>query len=301
MTKTLLPKPLSVTHAHLMACANTELCARGDSKTANVRILDAGCGDGRLLAYLEACLTQLHPEWTIELYGFDVTDHGVQQSGFIDGAAQYLSEHSPKVDWANRIRAVGARDPWPFSDESFDLVLSNQVLEHVQDHAHFFRELYRVLMRGGASVHLFPLKHYIYEGHLHLPWVHRIRSHDLRSGYISLLSRLGIGKYRHLDERGKPGRNISAQEYAERHADYMAFLTNYLSESQALDIATRAGLRASFRYTPDFYAQKLWSLAHHAPRVIYQQTNRGLRDSIAVTFLRYVSSVTLTCQKENRY
>jgi len=265
MTKTLLPKPLSVTHAHLMACANTELCARGDSKTANVRILDAGCGDGRLLAYLEACLTQLHPEWTIELYGFDVTDHGVQQSGFIDGAAQYLSEHSPKVDWANRIRAVGARDPWPFSDESFDLVLSNQVLEHVQDHAHFFRELYRVLMRGGASVHLFP------------------------------------GKYRHLDERGKPGRNISAQEYAERHADYMAFLTNYLSESQALDIATRAGLRASFRYTPDFYAQKLWSLAHHAPRVIYQQTNRGLRDSIAVTFLRYVSSVTLTCQKENRY
>jgi SAM-dependent methyltransferase len=282
---------------HLVACANTELGARHMSDTATVRILDAGCGDGLLLAYLEDCLSQLHPRWRLELYGFDVVDHGVQQSGFMDRAVQFLSGHSPQVNWLHRVRGIGAADPWPFEDQSFDLVLSNQVLEHVQNHASFFREAHRVLAKGGTSVHLFPLKHYIYEGHLHLPWVHRIRSYDLQKFYISMLSRVGLGKYQsHKRESG-----ISVEEFSERHADYMSFWTNYLTEAEALDIARRAGFRSSFRYTSDFYAQKIALILRRNPRVKYRVTGRGLWDSVTVKGLRYVSSVTLTCHKENKY
>lgn len=294
MTSTVLPPASSITHLHLLACANTELRA---SDAATVRILDAGCGDGRLVAYLHECLTRLHPGWSVELYGFDVVDHGVQQAGFIDRAARYLNEQCPVVDWTRRIHALQANDPWPFDAQCFDLVLSNQVLEHVHDHPRFFAEAYRVLANGGASINLFPLKHYVHEGHLHLPWVHRIRSHDLRVGYIALLSWLGFGKYtQHRQETG-----VSIQEFSERHADYMAFWTNYLSEAEALDISRRAGFRSSLRYTSDFYAQKIRALCRISPVLTYRRAGRGLRDSLGAKALRYVSSVTLACHKENKY
>jgi SAM-dependent methyltransferase len=292
-----LPAAHSVTHVHLLACVLTELARRDPPAGATLRILDAGCGDGRFLAYLDECLTRLRPQWTVEPFGFDVIDHGVQPQGFIDRAVGQLAERRPALDWSDRIRAIRASDPWPFEDAGFDLVLSNQVLEHVQDPARFLGEVRRVLVQGGASLHLFPLKHYIHEGHLLLPWVHRIRSHDLRRGYITFLSRLGLGKFRqHHRDTG-----VSLATFAERHADYMAFWTHYLSEAEALEAARRAGLRASFRYTSGFYAQKLRSLARRPPGLHYATGPRGLWDSLSVKLLRYVSSVTLTLHKENRY
>jgi SAM-dependent methyltransferase len=42
--------------------------------------------------------------------------------------------------------------PWPFEDESVDVVHANQVIEHVKRLDHFVRELRRVLAPGGAGV-----------------------------------------------------------------------------------------------------------------------------------------------------
>ena len=44
-----------------------------------------------------------------------------------------------------------------FPDESFDLVTSNQVFEHVPDDMCAFRECYRVLRIGGALIFAVPL------------------------------------------------------------------------------------------------------------------------------------------------
>lgn len=292
-----LPPATSVTHLHLLACANTELTQRAASDSATVRILDAGCGDGRLLAYLHECLSRLHPGWTLELHGFDVIDHGVQQSRFMERTVGSLRERCPAVDWGQCIAAIRANDPWPFEPQSFDLVLSNQVLEHVQDHARFFAESHRVLRPQAHAIHLFPLAHYVYEGHLHLPWVHRIGSHDLRVAYIQLLSRLGLGKYRaHRRDSA-----VSLVEFSERHADYIAFWTHYLKERQALELTRRAGFRSCLRYTSDFYAQKLRLLARRPVASAYRHADRGLWDSVSAKLLRYVSSVTLVCHKDNRY
>jgi len=292
-----LPAASSMTHVHLLACVNTELTTATSTPGRVLRILDAGCGNGRLIAYLHACLSRLHPECTIELYGFDVVDHGVQQTGFIQRTVDDLRLQHSEVDWSDRIRAIGSDEAWPFADATIDLVVSNQVLEHVKDHGTFFSELHRVLVRGGKAIHLFPLKHYIYEGHLHLPWVHRIRSHDLRIAYIALLSRLGLGKYpAHRNDQ-----QVTVETFSERHADYMAFWTNYVTESEAHAFAQRAGLRTAFRYTAEFYAQKVRSMVRLPQTLRYRARHRGLWDSASVKILRYVSSVTLTCEKENCY
>jgi SAM-dependent methyltransferase len=44
----------------------------------------------------------------------------------------------------------------PFADESFDVVFSSNVLEHIPHVEEFQRELQRVLKKGGVAVHLLP-------------------------------------------------------------------------------------------------------------------------------------------------
>jgi len=40
----------------------------------------------------------------------------------------------------------------PFRDNSFDVILCNHVLEHVEDDIHAMKELYRVLKKGGWAI-----------------------------------------------------------------------------------------------------------------------------------------------------
>ncbi len=44
----------------------------------------------------------------------------------------------------------------PFDDETFDVVYSSNVLEHVVDEENFQRELHRVLKRDGHAIHVVP-------------------------------------------------------------------------------------------------------------------------------------------------
>lgn len=45
-----------------------------------------------------------------------------------------------------------AKDAWPIADNSYDTIIANYVLEHVQDTKAFVSELYRVLQPGGVFV-----------------------------------------------------------------------------------------------------------------------------------------------------
>jgi len=45
-----------------------------------------------------------------------------------------------------------ANKPFAFRDDSFDVITANQIIEHLYDTDNFFKELHRVLKKGGEAV-----------------------------------------------------------------------------------------------------------------------------------------------------
>lgn len=288
--------PESITHLHLLSVIVTETnrIHRTNPTLGLVRILDAGCGNGHFTSFIHSNLTAIFPGVVFEIYGYDVADHGVQVNDFFSKTLAWCTHKCPEVRWKERLRLITHDQNWPFDSGFFDFVVSNQVLEHVWGHHHFFSEHSRVLKNGGKGVHLFPLKHYIYEGHLHIPFVHRISDwHFLRS-YIKFMSKLGWGKYK------KEG--VSLDDFSCQHADYMNFYTNYLSYSELFNIVKRSQLRPSLKYTADFYWHKLRQIFKRDALI---DLGLGKRSGLLYLFLnhgfKYISSVTLYLEKDNTY
>jgi ubiquinone/menaquinone biosynthesis C-methylase UbiE len=84
-----------------------------------------------------------------------------------------------------------------FPDGYFDVVVSNQVLEHVPDLEAVLDEIDRVLKPGGASLHLFPSRDIWRERHCGIPFIHWfLKTARLRRPYMLALRRLGMGKFK---------------------------------------------------------------------------------------------------------
>lgn len=116
-----------------------------------VRVLDHGCGPGSTLIYLAA---------------LGYTDSfGVDVSGNKNSAQNRLA----RLCWGRRYDCFLEYDgrTLPFADHSFDLVISQQVVEHVPDAEYeaYFAEEGRVLAPGGVALHQIPHKLVPYDSH----------------------------------------------------------------------------------------------------------------------------------------
>ncbi len=76
----------------------------------------------------------------------------------------------------------------PVPDESFDFVVSFQVLEHVKSIEHIFNECERILKPGGMMYHVCPNYHSFYEGHFKIIWLPFLNK-TLGRFYLKLLHR----------------------------------------------------------------------------------------------------------------
>ena len=117
----------------------------------------------------------------------------------------------------------------PFSDASFDAIVSNMVFEHVMHPAEVLAELQRVLRPGGAMIHMWPSDSAIFEGHCRLLFAQNLRS----SAYLRMCHSLGLGV------RGK--KRKSSREFAEKWLRYMEEECNYLPEATLRELFATAG------------------------------------------------------------
>lgn len=98
------------------------------------KVLDYGCGTGYG--------TSLIGEYCTQITGIDISLEAVSyaESHFSSANLNYLQIKPAEIA------------PLPFPDGSFDVVLSFQVIEHVQDTSAYLREIDRVLAPGGRVV-----------------------------------------------------------------------------------------------------------------------------------------------------
>jgi SAM-dependent methyltransferase len=98
-------------------------------------VLDLGCGSNQLIAAYRADCR--------EVWGTDMVVH-------------------PELQHSDWFRLLGPKGEIPFDDNSFDVVTSMMVMEHVADPGFFFRELARVLKPGGCYIgHSINSSHYM--------------------------------------------------------------------------------------------------------------------------------------------
>ena len=280
--------PPHMTYLHLLSVVNSE--AGRFPADRPLRILDAGCGDGGLIAYLAAELPRTGLDRRVALHGFEVHGHPTNDR---DAMVTRLAARFPGEPWAARCVVIDEAAPWPYPDGAFDVVVSNQVLEHVQDHDAFFRQVARVLGPDGFAVHLFPTRSVVVEPHLHLPFAHRVGRGGLRLRYIRLLSRAGLGGFR---ERHR-ATGVSLEDDARRQAEYLERHTNFQGIGDLIRVAGRHQLRGSLRYTPEYYRQKVRAVAGRAPAVRYRADRSAILDRLLALPLCRVASATLVMEK----
>ena len=288
-------RPESLTHQHLVAMINTALADRIDHRDS-VTILDLGCGDGHLIDFIISALGRLRPDIRFDVFGLDVHDAGGEFDENMAGARSYLSSRFPATRWDERVQFVSSKDTWPFADRQFDFVISNQVMEHVKDHRFVFSEIRRVLKDDGVSIHLFPVREVLWEGHVYMPLVHKAYNYDKMVFLMHAFAGMGFRKRYHLD-RARYGWG-SLREFAEDVSVVILTETNYQPYRQLVKRAQAERLTISFRFSANYCTQKALSfLGKRGYR--YRQGSR-LMDFLGFFFCKYITSVTVTLRKAQR-
>ena len=183
-------------------------------------VLDLGSGyGGRTVHYAE--------QGAAMVTGIEISDAMVARS---ERFAQ-----SRGVANVRFLRAFAER--MPFADDSFDVVISFDVLEHVQDPVLAFRELRRVLRSGGHAWLVFPTFLGARSSHLdyltQIPMLHRIFDPDVVidvvNGFLAARPELGVAP-QPRPAVGPLGRRALPS-------------VNGMSRREALALVQRSGLR----------------------------------------------------------
>jgi len=160
------------------------------------RVLDLGCGGGDTVSSL---LLRDFDAWGCDLR-------------FRRGLNRELLEAE------GRLRPIETA-PYrlPFDDESFDLVLSDQVFEHIQNIDETFAEIARVTKPGGVGLHVFPARWRPIEVHVLVPFAGVVRAR----WWLEMWARAGI---RNVHQKG-----ASPAEVVERNSRYLRESVNYVA------------------------------------------------------------------------
>ena len=113
------------------------------------RVLEAGCGYGGIVSAFNGILNA----------GMDIDKKLITR-------ASILSEN-PRT-----VFIIGDATSMPYKDETFDVVLLLDVIEHVGDPEKLFTESARVLKKGGTICVNFASYRTAFGGHLILPYIH---------------------------------------------------------------------------------------------------------------------------------
>jgi len=145
------------------------------------------------LAVPGACaraFTAAHASTRYRSRGRDPSADKLPKPGRRSGRDRFGSADSGKSQ--SRSRRHCRLNAIPFADETFDIVVADNVLEHLREPAKTFREVHRVLKPGGVFVAKTPNKwHY-------MPIIARLTPHSFHEWFNQLRGRSSVDTFRTL-------------------------------------------------------------------------------------------------------
>ena len=183
---------------------NYEFCTQWiyNLDRTDLHILDYGCGAGQIVKALRTK--------GMDTFGCDI---------FYDGEDYSKLVKSDLFD-----QGIIRRMPdgcIPFELEYFDVVINNQVMEHVENINSVLKEIHRVLKPGGLMLNLFPHKGVWHEGHCGIPFLHMFpKNSHFRVYYGAIFRMIGFGYF-------KEEKNIV--QWSKDFCDYLDQWTHYRS------------------------------------------------------------------------
>ncbi|UCF07842.1 MAG: class I SAM-dependent methyltransferase [Thermoplasmata archaeon] len=103
-----------------------------------VNIMDMGCNRG----YDVFRMNRKFPNRKISLVGLDISPVDIQ----------YASDFAKDHDLKNCDFVVGSAEATKYKNESFDIVVCSELLEHVPQPEKVLKEIHRILRRGGCAI-----------------------------------------------------------------------------------------------------------------------------------------------------
>jgi SAM-dependent methyltransferase len=160
---------------------NYEFCAQwinSQEHGKNIRVLDYGCGEGIIVKLLRS--------QGVNAFGCDIFYQG----------GDYSTSVEPTFFEGGIIRRI-SENTIPFDSNSFDFVINNQVMEHVENLDSVLAEISRVLIPGGKVLSLFPDKGVWREGHCGVPFLHWFpKGSSARVYYAATCGIFGLGHHK---------------------------------------------------------------------------------------------------------
>lgn len=232
-------------HVHVLSVVAAELSQLNRvGWTDPLRLLDIGCGYGQLIVDLIEEFPRFDlPFPGIEVYGYEVLDHRAGTPSYYEAALKILGAVAEDRVWRDLIRIGPASEAWPFPDDFFDLAFSNQVVEHVEDLGHFFRQQSRVLKAGGRAVHFYPSRECVLEPHSGLPLAHRV-NRSMLTEWLRQWSRWGFGKYR----RYRRERGATLESFCSEFHAYLGRYVFFRRNKEVRDLAALFSRETGFGY-----------------------------------------------------
>jgi SAM-dependent methyltransferase len=199
-------------------------CQKRDIEPADLKVLDWGCGRGRLVAALKS-------------FGFDAFGVDIDYLPIKNGKPYFRKQG---IDADNLLHLISKEGKTNFLDGYFDAVISDQVFEHVKDLDLVAAEISRITKPNGIGFHVYPAHRYITEGHLYLPFVHWLPKNNFRKFFILIFLIFGRGpKWKELE-------NKSIKEQAHAYNIYSIRKTFYRSTNVVKKIFTENNFEVEF-------------------------------------------------------
>ena len=247
-----------------------EFARRAAVARPGAAILDFGCGAGELVREGLAA-------------GLSICGADVYYEGSRDRAA---AEASGLFGTAIH-ECRGGR--LPFCDGSFDVVVNNQVMEHVEDLDAVLGEIHRVLRPGGVVLSVFPSRDVWREGHIGIPFSHWFRPGSRARFYYTLaLRRLGFGTWKQ--------QAATCRQWAQDKLAWIDAYTHYRPRAEVLSAYDRY-FKNELR-EPDYIRYRLCDRPARAP--LARLLDLPLVAGAASALFRKLAFLVIVSRKEAR-